>query len=266
MRNQQAPVSVVIPCFRNADTLVRAVDSARGQYWPPSEIIIVDDASDDPATKKILTEFELLQDGLVRIIRLDENSGPSVARNTGWDSATQPYVAFLDADDAWHPSKIELQLPEMLRDASIAMSAHIYGDFAQNSEPISPVPAYDLRLNRMLIGNRVSTPTVILRADLPERFDASVRFSEDYDLWLRILAAGNRCIFLPQILARGFKKPFGDSGLSGNLRAMEKGQVGVYRRLWRAGVINSPAYAALRIWSNARYWRRLVISRSAKRR
>jgi len=256
-----APVSVVIPCFRNAHTIGRAVASVKSQTWQPQEIVVVDDASNDAATELALTRLTNISGLRIRVVHLDENSGPSTARNTGWDLATQPYVAFLDADDEWHPLKLELQLPELLADPSLSMSAHIYGDF----DPAATLPvresSYELGLRTMLLRNRISTPTVVVQRAISQRFDVAVRFSEDYDLWLRIISGGGRCLFVPATLARGFKRPYGESGLSSNLREMERGQIGVYRRLRASKVVSLPAYLLLRSWSLAKYWRRLVISR-----
>ncbi len=104
-----APVSVVVPCFRCAPTVGRAVESVMRQTEPVQEIILVDDCSDDGTGAMLHDIAQRAGDGRVRVLALARNSGPATARNAGWNAAVGDYVAFLDADDAWHPRKIEFQ-------------------------------------------------------------------------------------------------------------------------------------------------------------
>ena len=94
----RCPVSVIIPCYRCADTIERAVESVALQTSPPQEIFLVEDCSDD--TGKTLQTLQRLkqiyQDKFeINIIVLKTNNGPGGARNAGWSEATQPYLAFL---------------------------------------------------------------------------------------------------------------------------------------------------------------------------
>ena len=258
-----APVTAVIPCFRNADTLHRAVQSVLDQTARPAEVIIVDDASDDESTRRSLISIEVAFAGSVRVIRLDINGGASVARNRGWDEASQPFVAFLDADDAWHPEKIALQLPIMLGRDGASISGHpiSINEFIDVKEcpPRFRLPV-SLSLREMLMRNRFPTPSVILRTSLTQRFDPSRRLCEDYDLWLRIIAAGEKCRYLPIPLTSTFKASFGEKGLSNQLWAMDRAQADVYKSLSAEGIISSASYALLVLWGWIRFARRLSIS------
>ena len=82
--NVTLPVSVVIPCYRCAATLDRALQSVLAQTQPPAEIIVVDDASDD-ATPRVIAALP----PSIKKIRLPENRGAGSARNAGWQAATQ---------------------------------------------------------------------------------------------------------------------------------------------------------------------------------
>ncbi|MHB1099234.1 MAG: glycosyltransferase family 2 protein, partial [Burkholderiales bacterium] len=105
----KVPVSVIIPCYRCAETIARAVDSVLKQTLPPEEILLVEDCSgDDGNTLAVLHSLQQ-NNPFIRVIPLAKNGGPAAARNAGWDAAKQPYIAFLDADDAWHPKKLEIQ-------------------------------------------------------------------------------------------------------------------------------------------------------------
>lgn len=99
-------VSVVIPTYNRSEFLVQAVQSVLKQTRSALEIIVVDDASSD-ATRDVLMQ---IQDARLRYLRHEVNLGGAAARNTGIDAAQGDYVAFLDSDDQWFPTKIETQL------------------------------------------------------------------------------------------------------------------------------------------------------------
>jgi teichuronic acid biosynthesis glycosyltransferase TuaG len=103
------PVTVIVPAYNASASLQRAISSVLAQSQQAAEIIIVDDASSDDTWN----EIERLRTAVVGpklvTIRLAENLGAADARNAAWDVATQQYVAFLDADDFWHPRKLEVQ-------------------------------------------------------------------------------------------------------------------------------------------------------------
>lgn len=97
-------VSVVIPAYNAEQYICRAVNSILSQTRQADEIIVVDDGSTDN-TPTILSELGN------RIIAIrQKNAGASVARNTGIERATGNWIAFLDADDQWLPSKLEIQI------------------------------------------------------------------------------------------------------------------------------------------------------------
>src|SRR5574340_1082572 len=112
MIDERAPVSVVIPCYCCSETIGRALVSIASQTMLPQEVILVEDASPDGGEtlgKLRHLAGEYGETFIVKVIALKENCGAGSARNRGWEAAGQPYIAFLDADDAWHPKKIELQ-------------------------------------------------------------------------------------------------------------------------------------------------------------
>jgi succinoglycan biosynthesis protein ExoO len=103
-----ATVSVVIPAYNAAEFLARAVRSALDQTYPVSEIIIVDDGSNDD-TVKVARALEL-DDGRIKLIELGTNGGPSKARNAAIANAKSDWIAVLDADDAYLPERLATML------------------------------------------------------------------------------------------------------------------------------------------------------------
>ena len=105
MRNTPK-VSVIIPTYNRADLLPRAVKSALSQTYDDYEILIVDDCSTDH-TRETVSAWD---DERVRYTRHTENRGQSGALNMGIHNASGQYIAFLDDDDEWVPTKLEKQV------------------------------------------------------------------------------------------------------------------------------------------------------------
>lgn len=222
----------------------------------------MDDGSDDAHTLEILDQLDSLFGDRLTTIRCSMNFGPSHARNRGWQHSSQPFVAFLDSDDAWHHQKLEMQLPIMLSTERPAISGHPFTVFPDIGGPDESRPALETRAvtyRRALFLNPFSTPSVIVRRDISERFDPSKRFSEDYDLWLRILRHHGNGKKLGTPLCILFKAPVADSGLSSQIMRMEAGQASVFRDLHNSGDIAWPVYALVRAWAAARFVRRVLL-------
>jgi glycosyltransferase involved in cell wall biosynthesis len=102
-----ALISVIIPVFNRASTVARAIDSVRQQSFTHWEVLIVDDASTDNI-RGVLANYA--GDNRIRALHHASNQGVSAARNSGIDAACGTYVAFLDSDDRWLPTKLERQV------------------------------------------------------------------------------------------------------------------------------------------------------------
>ncbi|MCR1808488.1 glycosyltransferase family 2 protein [Stenotrophomonas geniculata] len=111
MMEQKQLVSVVIPLYNTEKYIEETMQSILDQTYKNIEIVIVDDGSKDqsPSIVKNLAEKYL---GQVKYVH-QKNQGVSVARNTGIENASGEYIAFLDSDDLWHPTKIEKQVESM---------------------------------------------------------------------------------------------------------------------------------------------------------
>jgi glycosyltransferase involved in cell wall biosynthesis len=262
-----APVSVVIPCYRCADTIGRAVASIAAQTTRPAEVILVDDWSGDETPDRLHALKHEHPDGWIQVIALPENGGPGTARNAGWEQATQPYIAFLDADDAWHPQKIEIQYGWMSAHPEAALSGHAcrqvkgVGDEQVGSRLVPGEVAFrPVSPRQLLLSNRFSTPSVMLKRSLPHRFLPGKRHSEDFLVWCELCLDGHPCYSSDAPLALLYKAAFGEGGLSGNLGKMQNGEMDAYRRLRDSGRINRLAMVFLLFWSVAKYVRRVIIT------
>jgi len=257
-----APVSAVIPCYRCAETIGRAVESVAAQTERPAELFLVDDASGD-GTLEALRALAARHGDWVKIIAQPVNRGAADARNAGWSAATQPYLAFLDADDAWHPRKIEIQYGYLKAHPDLALCAHRHEVLATPEvpdRPVGEVSAERVSRTSLLMSNNFFAPTMMmLKRELPQRFLSGRRHVDDHLLWMQIVCAGHALVRLSAKLAYTYKRPFGESGLSGQLWIMQKSELANYWILRREGCIGVSATLALNAWSLAKFARRLVL-------
>lgn len=255
-----APVSVVVPCFRCGATIGRAVASIAGQTQKPAEVLLVDDASGDE-TSSSLQQLVSGYPSWVKVLALAHNQGPSAARNAGWEAATQPYVAFLDADDSWHPEKIRIQYRFMHDNPDIDISGHRCL-WVRADETLPQVPD-ELTITRisvpdLVFGTRLSTPTIMLKRQIPFRFEANKRYAEDVHLWRQVACASNSIVRIESPLAYMHKAPYGVSGLSAELWPMEKGDLSSLFSLYKAKHISWMLLALGSTFSLAKYLKRIM--------
>ena len=253
-----ANISVVIPCFNSVETVERALRSVEHQTIKPNEVLVVDDASSDN-TVSIIEQYARTSSLNIHVIKQSVNGGPSVARNAAWNEATGEFIAFLDADDQWHPQKLELQLGAMLANPTCAMSFHdhLFGSSEQFETLLFTPTTSQATLRNYLVRNRSATPTVMLRTALIERFSSTKRYAEDYLLWMTIIAQHGSALHIHATLAHCSNPGYGGSGQSGKLWKMERSELSGFVSLWRSGALSLPTLVAVSIWSITKYLLRL---------
>jgi len=268
--NSYAPVSVIIPCYNCEDTISRAVNSVAEQTWKPKELILINDGSQDN-TLEILKNLQVkFGKDWVKIINLPENKGPSYARDAGWAIATQPYIAFLDADDSWHPKKIEIQCNYMITHPEVALTGHRWIWVKDNLNIPKSLPTkwnikFISKWRALLISRYFATPTVMIGKEVPYRFPIFTKYSEDRFLYLQIVLHGYKAVYLNIPLAYIYKAPYGEKGLTQNLWAMEKGELEGLDKLYHLKLLNKKELTFCKIFSFIKYIRRkfLIFLRKA---
>lgn len=188
-------VSAVIPAFNSHDTILRALQSVWDQDYAPIEVIVIDDASSDD-TREIVSAHSPRG---VQLIALPSRKGASIARNTGISHARGRYIAFLDADDAWLPTKIskQVRLIECNRRTSLvtcnALRISSDGVHSKRNHDMWPPTSGVHAWKTLLTYNYIPTPSVLARReDLAEAggFDPNFPVGEDLDLWIRLAIKG----------------------------------------------------------------------------
>jgi glycosyltransferase involved in cell wall biosynthesis len=186
-----ALVSVIVPTRDRWPALQRALRSALGQEDAEVEVVVVDDASADGTPR----ELSALRDPRVIALSNSSRQGPSYSRNRGLEAARGQWVAFLDDDDLWAPYKLRTQLAVAARTgADWVYGTAVMVDAAGWPVKALPVPGPEHIARRLLDNNPIGGPSAVLaRTDLVRRvggFDERIAVVEDWDLWLRLAAAG----------------------------------------------------------------------------
>ncbi|HCZ8411099.1 TPA: glycosyltransferase family 2 protein, partial [Proteus mirabilis] len=215
----------------NADTTIeRALASISEQTILPESIIILNDASTLQSTQQLnrIVQEKFSAILPIHIIEMEYNVGPAKLRNIGWNLSNTHYISFLDADDSWHPRKLEVQYYFFKKYEDLDFLGHqmeVHKDnYIYNSAPlINEIKIKKINKRKILFKNYFNTPTVMLKRDIPFRFNEDLRYSEDYALWLDIIFDNRKVAFIEVCLAYSHKNFYGISGLSSNLYEMEKG-------------------------------------------
>ena len=195
-------VSVVIPCYNAAAYLRETLDSALGQTHPPLEVIVVDDGSTDDSAA-IAQSYG----PPVRVIR-QENQGESVARNRGIDEAKGDWIAFLDADDLWKPTKLQKQLGAV-EPGVICVHTEWYGFGARDEvSHVADVPAEErYTVERLFKGGfDFGMSGVMVARSLPVRFPTWTRYAEDTIYFVEVTGLGRTALVCERLTGKRFHR------------------------------------------------------------
>lgn len=252
-------ISVVIPMYNAERTIVRALDSVRAQTYRDLELILISDGSTD-RTAALAKEY-VERHALSAVVVDRENRGVSYTRNEGIRLAHGVYIAFLDADDEWLPHKLDRQM---------ACLKETGGRFVSclKTEAAGAPAVSVVTLRQMLFRNAVFTSGVLAEKALLEQaggFDETMRYAEDYNLWLRIACEEPiRVVGEKLLIYEDDAACAGRQSLSANLKEMERGELQNYRMLRRDHRIGFGLYVAASVFSLLKYVRRRL--RAAGRR
>ncbi|HCU23455.1 MAG TPA: glycosyl transferase [Deltaproteobacteria bacterium] len=179
-------VAVVIPTYNRLECLREALISVVSQTFAPEQVIVVDDGSTDGTWEWLQNQTEFPVQALRQARR-----GPAAARNRGVAASSSRYVAFLDSDDYWLPTKLAMQLDFLSKNSEIrfCQSEEIWirhgirvNPMKKHAKPSGEV--FAACLERCLI----SPSAVMMEKTFFEElggFDESFPVCEDYELWLR---------------------------------------------------------------------------------
>lgn len=207
-------ISVVIPFYHAEEFFKEAYNSIKAQTISPLEIIVVIDGCGVQA-EKFLNAYEDLN-----VISLEVNGGPAKARNIGVTNSKGNWIAFMDADDKWEPEKLEKQLA-FLKEKPEFSSCHTGINTFVGQEVITTFNDKPLQLTipDLLISSHVVPTSWLIKKSAFEKvngFDTNIKCSEDHDITIRLVDAGEHIGFLKEPLA--FLRREGHGNISSNGR------------------------------------------------
>jgi glycosyltransferase involved in cell wall biosynthesis len=254
--------SVIIPCFNRLEPLRRTLESLYRQSTTDFEVVVVDDCGQLDVGGVVAELSALLTERgqTIRLIRLEQNGGPAHARNVGWEHARGNYVAFLDSDDIWHPEKLRIaqailskyNVDAMYHPHSMVDTRDAYVPIALSQYACKYVDRW-----RWLFRNHATTSCFVLKRAIEERFDESMRYAEDYDLWLRVLQRHRMLAVNGPPLTLLGRPSMTSGGLSSHRWKMRAGECKMYWKYCR----HSPFIVALPLflaWVGLKHVRALV--------
>lgn len=199
--NQSYLVSIITPSYNAEKYLSETIDSVLSQSYKNWEMIIVDDVSFDK-TVSIIEDY-VQRDNRIKLIKLKENGGAAVARNTAIEAAKGRYIAFLDSDDKWLSDKLERQIGFM-QEHDVALSYSAYQKIDENGNAVGQVGVPDkVSYNDLLKVCSIGCLTVMYDVEkLGKVYMPLIRKRQDLGLWLRILKIIPYAYASPGILAQ----------------------------------------------------------------
>ncbi len=180
-------VSIITPSYNSAKFIAETIQSVQNQTYQNWEMIIVDDGSSDETESVVISIIQ--NDNRIQFHKLNQNSGPAVARNTGIEKASGDYMTFIDADDIWFPTFIENNIKTIQKTGiSFVFSSYrraneqlefVYSDF---------IVPHKVSYTDILKSNSISCLTAFLDIKkLGKKYMPLIRKRQDMGLWLNYL-------------------------------------------------------------------------------
>lgn len=236
-------VSIIMPSYNCGEYVEQTIRSVQAQTYQNWEIIFVDDCSKDDTVARVMALKE--QDNRISLYHNVGNSGAAVSRNAALRHANGRWVAFLDSDDLWEPTKLEKQV-KFMEDNGYKFSYTCYAEMNSEGNETGVV---------------VSGPQIISKKKmfafcwpgcLTVMYDANeiglvqiedIKKNNDYAMWLKVCQKSN-CYLLPEVLAK-YRRGRGGSVSSHSITTMvkwhyklfhEAEHMNVMSSLWHTGV------------------------------
>src|SRR3989344_2856340 len=202
--NSKPLVSVIIPTYNARSYILEAVDSALAQDYENIEVIVINDGSTDD-TEEILRPY--VESNQIKYF-VQENKGLAATRNRGVSLSSGEFIAFLDADDLFLKEKIGEQVEVFLKNKEVGICYSGLIHFTDEESRKFFIHRYNDHRPRdifldLLSKQFINPSTVMIRKAVFREhgfFDESLRFSEDWDLWLRLAYDGIGFFYLDKLL------------------------------------------------------------------
>lgn len=194
-------VSIITPAYKAAAYIGETIESVLAQTYPHWELLIANDCSPDNTAEVVQAYCE--RDSRIRLVNMAQNGGPAAARNAALSQAQGRWLAFLDSDDLWLPTKLEKSIAHArANNAAIVFTA--FRRISAQGDQIGELVTVPKSLSyRQLLGNTaIATSTAIVDRSLSGPVVMRKTYYDDFDCWLQILKRGNMAYGLNEDLMR----------------------------------------------------------------
>jgi glycosyltransferase involved in cell wall biosynthesis len=260
-------ISVVIPIYNSESTIIKALESVRKQnYMEGLEIIIVNDGSMDNSVD-IVKQYKLKYDDMnIKIIN-KKNGGVAYARNAGIRESNGEFIALLDSDDEWLSNKLSVIMPYFNNSKIDCIGSARDGKIIKiGFKSIKELTK--IQPNDLVFRWNPQTSTVIFRKSIIDKiglYNENMRYAEDCEYWLRIAQhCGFYCIPNSLVMTGNGKHYYGQSGLSGNLSAMHRGELHAISVIFTRRGISLPIYFFAKLFARLKYIKRIIVVKLRK--
>ncbi len=258
-------VSVIIPVYNSENTIYRCIESvviSLERVTKDYEIICVDDGSKDNSLQLL---NDIAENNPKIIIVHQENAGAATARNKGLEQAKGEYIAFNDSDDEWMENHFEILLEVFKKHPECECVSANHEVETQSTFFLKKLDnrLYAVSLNAQQFKNRYSPPNSMISRKIIEfgvRYNPTLKGSEEFYFYNHILHDFT-CLFLNQKVSQSIlhKQRYGQCGLSGNLREMEKGELFSITDSYKNLGVNFFVFCTAYVFSIMKYIRRKII-------
>lgn len=237
--------SIITPVYNAEEFLSETIESVLNQTDRNFEFLLIDDCSTD-SSPEIIKEYGE-NDQRIRYIKLEENSGAAVARNTGLDKARGRFIAFVDSDDKWYPEKLSKQLAFM----EINNKAFTYTKYERITEEgeVLGAPGFPDKLNYtgLLKNTAIACSTVVIDRQIIGDFRMPlVRKGQDTATWLRILSNHEYAYLVDEVLNQYRSR---EGSLSSDKFSALKRTWNTYRNLEKLPIYKAVYYFSFYMWN-----------------
>jgi len=210
---QHFSVSILLSVYNAEETIDRTLESLLAQTFQDFSIVVINDSSRDNTEVHLERWQAIFGQERFTLLRNEKNLGLTRSLNRGLATIVTPYTARIDADDWWHPTKLERQISFLEAHADYGLIGCSYINIFGRNEKVVRPPETDQLIKQKIFGyNPFAHSTVVFRTGLVQSvsgYDEHIYFGQDYDLWLKLLLK-TKFYNIPEVLCYRT----GDAGIS----------------------------------------------------
>jgi teichuronic acid biosynthesis glycosyltransferase TuaG len=231
-------VSIVTPAYKAANYINDTIKSVIDQTFQNWEMLIVDDKSPDNTCE--IVEGWCKKDSRIKLLKQKENGGPALARNSALGKASGRWIAFLDSDDIWLPSKLHKQI-EFHCNSEAVISYTEYRRINSDNSRVGHLIEVPEKIDyyKLLSNTAIATSSVLIDKKLAGNFKMKNTYYDDFACWLSLLNKGGFAIGLKEDLLRYRVL---DGSVSRNKYRSAKEVWNTYRKVEAINVISAVWY------------------------